>query len=330
MIEARSVVDADLGAVSEMLHSHQYWPRRGYAPYGYDLATRETQTAVRSFDEALDPASSVSAMVALEGSTVVGAATVDQLPFDSAHFGTPIREVTSFVCAWDDRRRSDVIDALMASIRTRQPGMTTLRIDAGDVHALHGAQAGGFRVLNTVMTYLSDGSRRPPSVDRSADVYRTFDRQNPPDLSTEQKERLTDEASTLFSASRFHGDPRIPAARADALYGHWARQVLEGEWADWTFTCFEDGDPVFLIAFRHPDGYDSESSPVILGEAFGFVSRERGVGIGGRVYSKILELMPSDFLEFPTQARVTPLLKFLPRAATFLSATYVLHGWATE
>lgn len=327
-MDIRELGEADLDEVGVLAAKHPFWPNRGYASYGYDLAAQDAERALDDIRAVLTGSAEGIVLAAVDGERLAGVVHAGPQAYDTEHFGMPMQVVHTLLTATNGSGRSPLASALCRAVLDHYPGMTTARVDAGDVHALDGVQDAGYRVYNNVMTYVSDRTNRMPEPEGLALEHRVFDREHPIDLDPETKEALAVEASGLFPASRFHGDPRIPADRAHAFYERWVRQILDGGWADWMFMTFEDGQPVVFLAFRYQPGCGPGAEPSILGEAFGFVSRSRGTGGATASYPALLRAFPTTFLEYPTQVRITELLKMLPHASTFLRSTYVLHGWS--
>ncbi len=330
-MEIRELTKGDLDEVQGLATKHPFWPNRGYASYGYDLAPHDAQRAVASIAESLSEPRGDVVLAAEDGGRLVGVVHAAPQVYDTEHFGLPMQVVHTLLTATNGSGRSPIASELCGAVLAAFPGMTTVRIDAGDVHALDGAQDARYRVYNNVMTYVSSHKDRLPEPPGGPLLeHRIYDHEHPVNLDPDTREELALEAGGLFNTSRFHGDPRLSPERCRSFYQRWVRQILDGKWADWLFMTFEDGQPVVFLGFRYQHGHGPGETPEILGDAFGFVSRSRGTGGATASYPALLRAFPSTFLEYPTQVRVTELLKMLPHAATFLRSSYVLHGWSAS
>lgn len=84
-------------------------------------------------------------------------------------------------------------------------------------------------------------------------------------------------------SSRFRRDPRLPAAKADALYETWIRRSLAGEVADQVFAWCDPGsdEPLGLVTVALRNGMCSIGLIAVAAAA-------RGRGIGGQLVNAAL------------------------------------------
>lgn len=110
------------------------------------------------------------------------------------------------------------VAALDAAAAAEGVQMLTLRIDCGDHARIHAAEAGGFRLMDTIVYHERNLSLAPLPVVPAPEVT--------------IRPAQTDDAAAVAEVARasfrdylghFHADPRLDSAAADAAYVEWAR-----------------------------------------------------------------------------------------------------------
>lgn len=319
-----------LNELAALVDAYPFTRHRGYRHFGRDLEPTERSHIKMAFDPALEAPGTRLALAAVRDSRLVGAALLNRSDFDTEHFDVEVCRLLHLTSADEPALRRAVASELCAAALQTVDGLVLLDIDSEDVHALAGAQEAGFRVYDAKLTYVTE---RPTEIRAPVDpriTVRCFDRENPPDLTSQQVDRMARESAAAFRQSHFHADPLLPDDRCDALYDTWARNILTGRWADWWVVAFDDQGPQGCVGLRYSPLFGADHEPSIIGDPFGFTTHPRGAGVGTAMLHVFTRDAPGDFVEDQTQVRTTPLLVAIPRVARFLRSHYTLHGWSRE
>lgn len=129
------------------------------------------------------------------------------------------------------------LDAVDAAASQAGVDMLTARIDVADLRYVHALEAGGFRLMDTLLHYARKLEDLPPSPRLRQGV--TVRPAQPEDAA-----RSSDIAREGFKGyfGHYHADPRLDNAAADAAYV---------EWAEVSTAMITDDTPVLLVEHDH-------------------------------------------------------------------------------
>lgn len=330
----------DDAAAAHALGLGHPWPEYGfYRLFGFDFGPAYLASEAERFVRSLGGGDGLG-IVALRGERVLGLAGLSRLGWESGHFGLEMGAVPFLLGPASLAERAEVADALLAGVEDAARGRglqhLSLRVDASDLAALSAAQRRGFRVVDTLVTFVHDSNETPraalPAIDE------TFERV------TLRKEELAaaprGELAALeafmregYRIDRFHSDLRLPAERSDALYVAWFRKVFDGSWADGAQALRRDGRYVGFCSFQHAAQVASEfAGPSIIGRGLAAVLPEaRG---GYAVLTRMIHTrcpFGSRFQEFDTQLQNFPTIRvWIQEGMRFVRARITLHRWLDE
>lgn len=232
---------------------------------------------------------------------------IEQLPWDSEHFGVPIGRV-----AGGRLTRDDVETADRSGLRCLY-----LLIPADESSAIADAEDLGFRVVSLRLTM----SRPVQPGDPPAASVRPA---RPEDLPV-----LEPVAATAHSDTRFFVDPGFGRDAARHLYERWLRaSVLEG-FADLALVAEHEGRPVGYITGH----FHSATRSVAIGLlAVGDLARGRGLGV--QLVNALLraaEARGFERVDVVTQGRNLRAQRLYARAGFHPTRREVwLHRWSAQ
>jgi hypothetical protein len=235
--------------------------------------------------------------------------------------------------------RAEAVDALLraATAGARDQGLVhlSLRLDVSDLAALAVAQRQGFRVVDTLLTYVHDNQADPeqlPPVDPSFEGF-TLRKEELAEMPRAELVPLEAFMAKAYRIDRFHADARLPADRSDALYVEWFRRVFDGSWADGAQLIRRAGRVLGFCSFQHAGDVEKDfGGPRIIGRGLAGVLPE---GRGG--YAALTRLIHtrcpfgSRFQEFDTQLQNFPTINvWIREGMRFVRARQTLHRWLDE
>lgn len=197
------------------------------------------------------------------GRPAVAAAAVEDQPFETACLGLHTRRLSRLAArSGAEATLSGLASAVVDAARRDGVALLSCRVPERDREALAALHAAGFAVMECLLTLEAPlaGAGGPEDVaiagaEDAAEVARL--------------------AEGAFHSDRFHTDPRIPTAAADALKAAWAANACRGR-ADRVFIIRQEGEVLgFNACLRRA------STAVI--DLIAVAPQARGRGFGGRL-----------------------------------------------
>lgn len=208
------------------------------------------------------------------------------------------------------------IEAADIVAATAAPGFYYGKVDTADVAASRALSAAGFYVADVNITLEST----PALVQR---------RRTPPDRRVEpvtasSSAAVLDIAGSCFRYNRFHRDPAVPRAVADAIKRDWIQSYVDGTRGDCLLVAFDDGRPAgFLAALVANTAAGCVATIDLVGVASD--RQQRGIG-ADLVLAFAAHYASAGRLRVGTQAANLPSLKLYERLGFEIAqTTYVFH-----
>ena len=316
----------DRSAIIELAGSDAYAPLRYLRLFGHPIDQREQQDRVaRQID-----GEGVHLVVERRG-VVCGQVTARPIQDLTDIFEVPVHDVGPVLVA-PDHPRTEVAALLLAavrsSVREAEPGFLLLRLEGDDYDAMLAAEATGFRLRETTLTFVNDLARRgrnPPPPDHDIRLHR-FDIDGP--LADEQYAMLRSQRFQLID-DHYHADPRLPNDRCDALYARVFDRTLRGESADALVIRYVDDRVASMGTWRHWQ-HLAEYGVSMAGSPFGFRSEDAPPGnIGVTSFACNESITGNDLLEWSTQATNFAIVNMVSRLPSLrhCRTSYMFHGW---
>ncbi len=335
----RPATRAEVGAAAELAALHP-WPEYGfYRLFGFDFATPHLVRGVERFVDGLpDPKGEREAVLALQQGRATGFAALERQAWETEHFGVAIGSVPFLFGPAGPRARGEIVNALLGRLedaaRERGLALLSLRLDVNDVGGLGAVQRRGWRVVDTLVTWVHDSHASHPGPPVEPTFERvTLTKHDLPLVPREELEPLERFMRRAYRIDRFHADPRLPPDRSDALYVAWLRKVFDGSWADGAQTIRREGRLVGFCSFQHAADVETElGGPRIIGRGLAGVLPE---GKGGyAVLTRMIHAqcpLRSRFQEFDTQIQNFPTVNvWAHENMRFVRARVTLHRWLDE
>jgi ribosomal protein S18 acetylase RimI-like enzyme len=145
------------------------------------------------------------------------------------------------------------------------------------------------------------------------------------EIRPEDESHVVEIARTCFRYSRFHLDPYIPRATADAVKAEWVRSYLEGRRGDRLLIARADDQPVGFLAALVQDDMAAATAVVDL---IGVANTHQGRGIGDALVRAFAEYYRHRCgqLQIGTQVANIPSLRMCQKCGfSVTGSTYVFH-----
>lgn len=320
-MSVRSLHADDAPLVERLIAGYAFKPYRNYR-----LLPRRRQSAVlqAEVDRVLAGPGGVSVLTTDGEATVVAIGRA--LPWDTQFFGVPMGRL-DFVLRGGGESRSAHASAIAAFLtRCREAGIrhVSARVDVADGVGVAVLEDHGFRLMDTLVTYISHPKRPAPRHVKAMGTIRAF---APGDL--EAVLDITRDAYEGFRG-RFQLDPHLPRERSEALYVEWARACCDGRMADRVYVA-DDGHGGLhgWSSVRLVEPASSMGGVRLFAGSLGAVRRDRP-----GAYAELIGTAARDnhaagaLTEAQTQSHNFSMIRVLEAVgAQYARAEYTLHAW---
>lgn len=292
-----------------------------FKPYrNYRVYSRKTQTAVLLAE--------VEDALALEGGIAVTSgdgsaiAVGRMLEWDSRFFAVPMARV-EYVIGSDPAAADRALDALLDALRGNGARHLTARADVADVRLVAALESRGFRLMDALVTYTTRPRGEPPKAVREVGAIRPLRAGDAPELVA-----IAAEAYRGYRG-RFHLDPSIDDARADALYVEWAEQTVNGAMADTVFVAESGGRLLGFLGFRRREPVSSTGGVPVFGGGLGASRPDAPGAYAGLIRAgTIWAHEHGGVAECQTQNYNFAVIRVYEAVgAHYVRAEYTLHRW---
>lgn len=308
---------ADLDA---LVQAYPFKPYRQYRTY-----TRAQQAEIlrREIAPVLEDGGAFGHLAGSGEDTV--AVVARPLPWDTAFFGVPMGRLDYVLAgeAASPDARARAVDATLEAARAAGLRHLTARVDVADLDTLGLLEGRGFRTMDALVTYIMRPVKDPPVDVRTVGTIR--------ESRPEDGAAILDITAEAYRGyrGRFHLDPHLPAARADALYMEWARQCLAGAMADIIMVSEDSaGEVIGYLAYRRRQPMSSVGMP-IFGGGLGACRRDSPGAYASLIRdATIWSHARGGMGEYQTQNYNFAVIRVYEAAgAHYVRAEYTLHGW---
>lgn len=222
-VTVRPLHPDDLGLVERLVEGY---PFNSYRHYRVMSRARQRAVLAAEIAKSRDTPGSF-ALVADEGEAAA-IAFARPLDWDSRFFGVSMARLDYVLrgARATPAGLSEVVAAALAACRAQGLQHVTAKVDVADLAGVGALEAGGFRLMDALVTYFTHPHRKAPAEVREVGTVRPF--------RSEDGEQLLDITRTAYRGfrGRFHLDPHLARERSDEFYLEWARQCIEGGMAD--------------------------------------------------------------------------------------------------
>lgn len=199
----------------------------------------------------------------------IALALLEPLPWDTQHFQLSMARLTLISQMEESEHNRDLIGLLIIQARTKAQELgfdhLSVRVDVQNSCAFQALQQHGFRVMNTLCTFLFEaGYERTPSAG-AQNHFRIRD-YHPDDM-----DAVLNIATCAFTSypSCFHIDPSIDNDAALSLYVEWAKKCCLGDMADAMLVAERANHVVGFIGWRRNAALERFTGIRIVGGGLG-------------------------------------------------------------
>lgn len=313
---SRRLTPGDLGRVESLARSYQYKTYRHYR-----ALSRKAQAAVL-LAEIRDTIGHDDGIV-IDRGDAMAVSVARRLAWDSAFFGLPMGRI-EYLLADDPAQVPCLIEDTISALAEAGVRHISARIDVADIPATAALEAAGFRLMDALVTYITRPGKEPPHAVREVGRIREFRESDGPELLA-----IADSAYRGFKG-RFHLDPHLDAARADAFYVEWARQCIGGRMADMLLVSEgNDGRLLGFLAFRRREPVSSVGGVAVFGGGLGACRPDTPGAYAGLIRAgTIWAHEHGGVAECQTQNYNFPTIRIYETVgAHYVRAEYTLHRW---
>jgi len=289
----------------------------------YRALSRKQQNAVMmaEIEQTLGHAGGIVLELREGGHTVV--AVGRSLEWDSRFFGVPMGRI-EYLLTSDPGLLPLVVRPALEALAAGGVRHISARVDVADVSAMTALEAGGFRLMDALVTYTTRPHKEPPNAVREVGTIRSYRDADGPELLS-----IAEIAYRGFRG-RFHLDPHLDKARSDAFYLEWARQCVSGAMADMIFVSEgADGRLLGFLAFRRREPVSSVGGVPVFGGGLGACRPDAPGAYAGLIRAGTIWAHERDGVaECQTQNYNFPTIRIYEAVgAHYVRADYTLHCW---
>jgi dTDP-4-amino-4,6-dideoxy-D-galactose acyltransferase len=210
----------------------------------------------------------------------------------------------------------DGVRAVEAHIRGQARGFYYAKVDAEDVNAARRLGSGGFFVADTNITF---------ELDRPAEMSGGSPGVTVGDLEPGDEAGVLDVAATAFRVSRFHLDPFIETATANAIKRAWCESYVRKLRGDKLFVARRESRPAGFLAALTAEAHGRRIAVIDL---IGVAPADQRHRVGAALNGAFVEhYRPhTAALRVGTQVGNIPAVRFYERSGfSLVSSQYVMH-----
>ncbi len=318
------VLEADrISALDDLIARFPYNPYRHYRI----LSGRRRANVLRAMIQ--QPVEDGTGTVYIAGSINPAdpraACLLRELPWETEFFGLPMARVESVVRSdAEPEAMRELLRAVVARARDEGVAHLAARVDIADCRTVHALEDLGFRLMDTLVTYIYRHKEQPPQDVRNMGTLRSYD---PAD-----RDQLLAIAAEAYSGfrGRYHNDPHIADERATAMYVEWARLCVDGDWAEHVLVT-EDGGGILhgFATFRCIEPVSTVGGVGVHGGGLGGCRRDRPGAYMGLLQGATKWIYGQGAVtECQTQSVNFPTIRLYEALGQrFVRAEHTFHAW---
>ena len=215
-------------ALETLIAAYSYHPYRHYR-----ILSKRRQRELLSLElrQALEAESSSVYVAARDRDSPVRSACVfRELPWESEIFGLSMARLDCLLGTdVDPDALRLLVDAVIDAARGAGVDHLAARVDIADWETIHALEDHGFRLMDSLVTYIYRHNEPTPRDVRNMGLLRPY--------APRDRAQVLEIAAESYAdfRGRFHNDPHLSKERATAMYVEWARRCVDGDWAEEVF-----------------------------------------------------------------------------------------------
>ncbi len=241
---------------------------------------------------------------AKEQDEFIGAVSLENLNWDSKHFGIECKKINQLIARGDYfeslRIKQKLITNLLANYHKKSAIHISARVYKEDLSSIHALESKSFRLMDFLVTYIFNlRKQKIPDIETQIQIA---------ELRQDEIPQLAELAQECFdkhpvSTDRFHADPNLPKEKSGELYVKWAISSYKNK-SNKVLLARLNGQPVgFTIG--NLDSSFAERFGTRLGTIVltGVKASERGKHISNSLWNALLKwfISKADLIETGAQ-----------------------------
>ncbi len=190
-----------------------------------------------------------SFLFAKDSKGLCGVASLVDLNWDSKYFGLAMAEIRHFIAKYDSINKFDVYRFLLSAIiqqcKNKDIKHVSIKVDSGDLVAVHALEKKGFLLNGAHLTYVFDFRKIHMPVFKDFCHIRPYKKSDLP--------VLLEIAKKYPPISKYSNDPGLPRDKVDKLYVEWVKNACNSLIADCVLVAERNNKVVGFISFKIND-----------------------------------------------------------------------------
>ncbi len=257
----------------------------------------------------------------------LGMVLISPLPWESRFFDLKMAQMTLLSTKDSPTKSKQIISALLDKVinKSKEAGIQhlSIRIDSDYIETLHCLENSGFRIMDTLCTYICEDLQQLPPFKQKHYKIRSYQKKD--------YKAVLDVATTAFKdyPNRFTLDSHIPREKAALFFISWTKKFCHGEQGEQIFVAERKGRVVGFLGWQQNKELLALTDTQILG---------RGLGacypIRFNAYYELLHHATSSYIatvdatEYDTQVSNLATINTYQRLGfRFVRAKNTLHCW---
>jgi L-amino acid N-acyltransferase YncA len=255
----------------------------------------------------------------------LAAAVCHRLAWDSAFWGLPMARFDCLHAGTPDRAALEaVVTACLEACREDGVRHVAARVDIADTMTCAVLEDHGFRLMDSLVTYLYHPRQGPPPPPKGTGIVRLYQ--------SADAEQILDITRGAFAdfRGRFHADPHLPLDQTRELYVEWARRACSREMAEVVLVADNgQGDLFGWTSFRRIEPISSVSAAFVYGGGLGACRRDKPGAYARLIHAAIEWIQSRDAItECQTQNHNFATVRVYESVKThFVRGDYTFHAW---
>ena len=259
---------------------------------------------------------------------IIGLIVFNFLSWDTQHFGFKMGKIDYLITSESYPKplllKVKLLKHLLKLCKNRNIFHLYSRIDTRDISSIHALETVGFKVMDTLVTYVFNRHKHNVLDIKEMCKVRELKEQDIP--------ALVNISKTSFSRDRFHLDPHVPNKKADSLFGEWIKNSCVDKKMNEVFVAEKNNFPVGFLTFKKNRDIENLTGYKIAGHGLSAVfSKAKGAYPALVKYAIKRIILSYDFLEFDTQLTNYEVIKIWHRFGfDFIRAKHSFHKWIKD
>ncbi|KPK98942.1 MAG: hypothetical protein AMJ95_01395 [Omnitrophica WOR_2 bacterium SM23_72] len=256
---------------------------------------------------------------------IVGLVSLVKLVWAREIFGIEMAEMKHIIIPEEHKNNKDVIKNLLSFVSRicSQERVSCLycRVSTDNYSVFHSLEEEGFKIMDTLVTYLFNKRKHKISPFKSMCQVRLF--------RDDDMRSLVKMVQGIFILSHFYKDSNISRKNADKFYIRWIQECCRGSLADKVLVAERNNKILGFLTYKINKEFYKMTGYKIVGQGLAAVS-ERGLGIfPALVKSYIQDIVRwYDFGEIDTQINNYEVIRTCQRfGLDFVRSKFTFHKW---